>query len=336
MGLSGSPTTGYNSNTGDVVRVPVRENQRESFRERRISVGFIKGRGKRMSISLSRYRCAIAAVGISLVSLPVVDSTAGPVFNPQPVGSSTMSIAYETNAGPVEFSGLRTHSGTGLSDISNLGGAPNVGAFSANNTLGRRPASAQGADETLMRHGFYKYDSSGLNIADDFFPDMAPGSDITIAINNIEFDRPVQVQTDTALLHILWNIDQVDSLGLNAQNLPRAYLYGNNHHTVADFRDVPDFLNENVFHDNPVPNYNLGDIEPVFTQSQPNTISVSLTFPYEIFRHLEDDGLGVPNGLPGPAGFLEPFHLHLEYLVVPEPSAGMLLAIGAIALIRRK
>jgi hypothetical protein len=289
-----------------------------------------------MFISSIRNRCALAVVAFTLVGVPTATTLAGPGLQPQPVGSSTMSISYMTNAGPVEFSDLRSHNGSGIGDVSNLGGAPNVGAFSAHNALGRRPASAQAANETLMRHGYYKYDSNGFNIAGDFFPDLVPGSDIILAINNITFDRPVQVQTDTALLHVLWDIDQVDALGLNDQDLPRSYVHGNNHHTVSNFRDVPNFLNENVFRDIPVPNYNIGDIAPVFTQLQPNVISVSLTFPYEILRHSEDDGLGVPSGLPGPGGFLEPFHLHLEYLVVPEPSAGLILAFGAIALIKRR
>ncbi len=247
-----------------------------------------------------------------------------------------MSVSYNTTAGAVTYSGLRSHDGTGLGDISVLGSAPNIGAFSANNTLGRRPVSAQGANETLMRHGYYKYDSNGLNIGDEFFPDLVPGGDVTIAIQNIQFDRPVQVQEDTALLHVLWNIDQVDSLGLNNQNLPRAYMNPNNHHTVGNFRNVAEFQSNNIFLDNPIPNYNIGDIVPVFTQEAPDTISVNLTFPYELLRHFEDDGLGVPSGLPGPGGFLEPFHFHLEYLVVPEPSVGLLMALGAVAVLRRK
>ncbi|GJM23709.1 MAG: hypothetical protein DHS20C16_01240 [Phycisphaerae bacterium] len=284
----------------------------------------------------NRYRWALAVTGLCLVCLPATHAIAGPSAQPQPIGSSSMSISYQTDAGQVEFSDLRSHGGSGLGDVSNLDGAPNVGAFSAHNTLGRRPTSAQGADETLMRHGFYKYDSNGFNKPGEFFPNLTPGSSITIAIEDIEFDRPVQVQENTALLHLLWDIDQSDSLGLNDQNLPRAYSNPNNHHTVPNFRDVSDFQNENVFVENPVPNYNIGDIVPTFSQSQPNMVTVSLTFPYELLRHFEDDGLGVPSGLPGPGGFLEPFHFHLEYLVVPEPSSALTLAIGSILVCRRR
>ncbi|MCA9253079.1 MAG: PEP-CTERM sorting domain-containing protein [Phycisphaerae bacterium] len=285
---------------------------------------------------ITRYRYIVAFSGALVACAVATVAHAGPTDQPQPIGSSTMSITYNTSAGDVTYFGSRTHNGTGPGDVTNLGGAPNVGAFSAHNALGRRPATAQGSNETLMRHGFYKFGSSGFNIAGDFFPDIAPGSDVTIAIENVQFDRPVQVQEDTALLHILWDLDQVDSLGLNDQNLPRSYVNPNNHHTVTNFRDVAEFQSQNVFLENPVPNYNLGDIVPVFSQPQPDTVSVSLTFPYELLHHFEDDGLGVPAGLPGPGGFLEPFHLHLEYLVVPEPSAGLLLAMGAMIIRRRR
>ncbi len=289
-----------------------------------------------MSHPNQRNRFIVALTGLVFAGAFAPTVQAGPTSQPQPIGSSTMSISYTTTAGNVMFSGLRTHDGTGPGDVAHLTGAPNVGAFSAHNALGRRPASAQGADETLMRHGFYKFGSSGFNIAADFFQDMTPGSDITIAIENVQFDRPVQIQEDTALLHILWDIDQVDSLGLNGENLPRSYVNPNNHHTVANLRDVAEFQNQNVFRENPEPNYVIGDIAPSFWQPQPDVVSVSLTFPYEMFRHSEDDGLGVPAGLPGPGGFLEPFHFHLEYLVVPEPSAGLLLAVGGLVIRRRR
>ena len=289
-----------------------------------------------MTISSFRYRYALVLTGLGVACFSASHVAAGPSAQPQPVGSSTMSITYDTTSGPLQFSGSRSHDGTGLSNITNLGGAPNVGAFSAHNTLGRRPASAQGTNETLMRHGFYKYDTNGFNIPGEFFPDFAPGGNVTIEIQNIEFDRPVQVQANTALLHVLWNIDQVDGLGLNNQGLPRAYSSPHNHRTAPEFRDIDDFQNENVFLDNPVPNYSIGDITPTFSQPQPNVLTVSLTFPYELFRHLQDDGLGVPAGLPGPQGFLEPFHFHLEYLVVPEPTTGVLLAIGVFAICKRR
>lgn len=289
-----------------------------------------------MNLSHSRIVRAFAPTCLFAIGLSTSPVLAGPVANPQPIGSSTMSITYQTVNGAVEFAGLRSHDGTGLGDITNLNGAPNVGAFSANNTLGRRPTSAQGSNETLMRHGFYKYDTDGLNINDDFFPGVLTDSNVVIEIRDIEFDRPVQVQTDTVLLHALWNLDQVDQLGLNAQNLPRAYSSPHNHHTVAGIRDLQAFKDEGIFLDNPVANYNVGAIVPAFSQSAPNMLDVTLSFPYELLRHLQDDGLGVPAGLPGPGGFLEPFHFHLEYLVVPEPTTAVLLSVLSIPFFKRQ
>jgi hypothetical protein len=187
--------------------------------------------------------------------------------------------------------------------------------------------SVQGPDETLLRHGVYKVDEDDqINIAGDFFADVLPDGDVTVAVEHIQFDQPVTLREDTFLLHMLWDLGQVDQLGPE-----RAYDNPHNHHLSDPFRDFDSFFGPGLpFVDNPVPNYVVGDVTPDVTYHAANEISVSVTFPYALMQHLQDDGAGVPEGLPGPGGFLEPFHFHMEYLVVPEPHAGALLACGAL------
>lgn len=276
---------------------------------------------------------------VLLLSIGASARADGPIV----LGSSTMGLAYDTATGSESFQGLRDHTGIGLGDITNLGGAPNVGAFSAHNKLGRRPASAQGANETLMRHGWYKMGPSNvLNFGEEFFPASTTPStvsaidvngNVTLSVQNVQFDRPVSVIENTFLLHVLWDINQVDGLGVG-----RGYASPHNHHIPTGFRDFNDFFGPlRPFLNDPVPNYATlsAGLAPVFTFNAPDSLNVSFTFPYAMLRHFQDDGMGVPAGLPGPGGFLEPFHFHMEYLVVPEPHAGLLLLTGGW-LVRRR
>jgi len=295
-----------------------------------------------MNSSTTRWACALTAL------LATTAALAGPSPFPLPVGTNTTTISYDTLSGPpLSFSATLDYNGPGasLNDLEHLPGSANIGAFVAYNALGRRTAvipndpSVQAPNETLMRHGVYKFDASNqTNPQGEFFPGIDPDGDVTLKIEGVTFDRPVQVRENTFLLHELWDIDQVDMLGVDDQGQPRAYNLPNNHHTVSGFRDLNSFFlgSPPVFSNNPV-NYVVGDINPKVTHQAPNVIDVALTFPYRLLMHLEDDGMGIPNGvdLPAPGGFLEPWHLHLEYLVVPEPGSLALLATGLLVLRRR-
>jgi hypothetical protein len=291
------------------------------------------------------FRNLIALWGLTLAvgASPVF---AGPALNPQPVGTSMTTVRYDTATTPQSYGRSFGYlgPGAGLGDIVNIGGAPNLGGFIAFNTLGRRTAvlgeapTAQAANETLMRHGFYKAGvNDQLNKGDEFFTGIDTEGNITLEVTGITFDRPVKVREDTFLLHMLWDGGQVDGWGLDGDLNARLF-HTNNHHLVSGFRDFSDFfLGSNpVFKTNP-DNYIAGTIAPVVTQTAPNIIDVSLTFPYRLLTHLEDDGMGPPANppLPAPGGFLEPFHFHLEYLVVPEPGAGALLAATTVLISRR-
>jgi len=271
---------------------------------------------------------------------------------PTTMGSNTIRIEYETTGGPANFMQTLGYGGATPQDAVNLDAATNVGAFNSVNDFGRRTAvlpgnsSVSGENESLVTHAFFKVDGNQqFDPSLDFFPEIDPESDITITVEDIQFDQPVSIVENSFLMHLFWNGLQVDSLGLDDQNQPRAYDNLHNHYIPPDFRDLDEFIGTGrPFTNDPIPNFatfdqvTLADLDPQFNMTGVDTFDLSFTFPYELLQHLQDDGMGVPqgSGLPAPGGFLEPFHFHLEYLVTPEPSALTLVALGGLCATRRR
>lgn len=271
-----------------------------------------------------------AWVGTMVLGLCTAGAWAGPV----PIGTDTITVSYPTDAGIVSYSGSRDYNGTSVGDATPLGAAPNIRTFNSyGNTLGvfgRRTAPVLltnpahqhvlGPDESLMTHAFFKIDNNG-----DFFSGLIDGGSVTIRVDNIRFDQPVHVLDDTRLFHVKWN-DQADEL-------PSPYISLDDHRTPADnFRDFQDFRQVGLFTTFPTDNFILGDdqISWTITGEGTDTLGFQTVIPYDAFRNFEETMpyQSVPDGLPQPQGFLEPFHFHLEYVVVPEPGTLALLGAG--------
>lgn len=258
---------------------------------------------------------------------------------PLPEGTSRVTVSYETNAGPVSFSGDRDFLGNamGPGNATVLDPNSNIRTFNSVNSFGRRtflansnPAFADvlAVDESLIAHALFKID---IGVA--FFPGLVNDGLVTIRIDDIQFDQPVTVDRDTIMLHTLWNT-QADQL-----NPP--YINLHNHYTrTTQFRDLDDFLAGGVFANFPTPNFSLAVLAPVVTGQGTDTISITAQVPYGLLKHLEDVGQAVPGGLPAPQGFLEPFHFHVEYAVaastasaVPTASEWSYILMAAILLV---
>jgi hypothetical protein len=259
-------------------------------------------------------------------------ASAGPV----PLGAADVSLSYTSSTGVVTRSSQVDYSGFSPADAMPLGGDANLGYFGSVNSFGRRTSvpGAIGAEESLLTHAFFKPgDFSG-----DFFTDITSDSDVTLTVENIQFASPVYFQNDTGLMHKFWSAGQLDAVDLASGFL---HSQAHNQDTVTDpFRDFDDFFPA-VFSNTPV-NYALGTLGSfAVTGNGTNTLGFSLTAPYQIFRHFEEDlgnPLTIPAGLPAPHGFLEPFHFHYEIVVseVPEPATALLIGLGALAMIRRR
>jgi len=242
-------------------------------------------------------------------------STSTWAVQPIPQGSSTTTFSYESTTGVVSFSGTRDYTGIGLGSATILGNAANIRTFNSVNSFGRRTVvdnshpEVIGPDESLISHAFFKID-----INTEYFPNLSTNGNLTIAVDNIQFPEPVTIVPSTIMLHVLFNPNQVDML------LPIDGVYFNTHnHHIAPllFRDIDAFKSANVLTDFPpgIGNHVLGDIEPIITGNGTTKLGISLTFPYNTLKHLEQNTQTAPPPLPAPQGFLEPFHFHLEYIV---------------------
>lgn len=262
---------------------------------------------------------------------------------PIPTGMGTTTVSYMTHHSLESFSGNRNYSGTGPASATPLGAAPNIAAFNSVNSFGRRQLADNAfpnanvindQSESLVTNAFFKINNNG-----DYFPDLEHDSNVTIKVENMTFSEPVTVLQNTFMFHTFWLSSQSDQI-------PPAETYLNlhNHHTaVVNFRDLEEFEMSGVFahgggHGHGGENAGFGDVHPHITGdgTAGNPLSIELTVPYHLFASFEQVDQAVPAGLPGPQGFLEPFHFHLEYVVVPEPATIGLLAVSALFVIVRR
>jgi hypothetical protein len=215
-----------------------------------------------------------------------------------------------------------------------LAAAPNIKAFSAVDVYGRRARVAisypevLAPDESLIAHAFLKLDNS-----QDYFPGITEGAAVTVEVEGIHFDQPVDLDESTFLFHTLWDTNQ-------SNLLDQYYDHEHNLHTLTDpFRDTEAFHLAHEFVDLPAPHQVFGDLAPYITITGDGTDTLGFVamIPYDMFRHLHEEGQMVPDGLPAPHGFLEPYHFHFEYVVsvVPEPTTLALLLPLALPAIRR-
>jgi cytochrome c peroxidase len=240
---------------------------------------------------------------------------------PLPVGESTTTVSYTTatelGTETVSFSNSLDYTSQNVSDAVSLVDAPNIWSFNSLNAFGRRTMLAQNGMpvidaelESLIAHAFFKG-----TIGDDYFPDLIENGSITIQLDTITFDQPVYLDDSTLMVHAFWKLEQ-------SNELFEPYINIHDHHVPSGvFRDFDNFSGI-VFFEEPVPTYRLSDsaVDWTISGNGTTTLSLSVTFPYDLLKNFEEIGQVVGPGLPAPQGFLEPFHFHIEYLVTSDPA----------------
>ncbi|MFG0307349.1 MAG: hypothetical protein ACF8Q5_14175 [Phycisphaerales bacterium JB040] len=173
----------------------------------------------------------------------------------------------------------------------------NVEAFAA--VGGTRISKAAGHPQgCVVKAGFYKNDPGT-----PWFSDIDTSKPIAITIEGVAYNQPVDLHTDTALLHAKYSPEDLESCGLP----------GDARECFATGSAVEN-LNRRV---RPGVDTTLGGLSAsgpgsvTAALSDDGLVSYTFTFPYAMLRNLQDPWYST---LPGT--FLEPFHFHVEFQVL--------------------
>ena len=155
----------------------------------------------------------------------------------------------------------------------------------------------------LLRVGLYKKDTGKL-----FFEDIKEGSSVTIRLEHVWMNQPVEPHAKTGLMHERYMLSDLQSCGLD----------GNSRNLVVT-ADPDDPLKKIVKEGSG--RFGALDGGPghgsVIAAVQPDgSVTVEYTIPYPLLRHLKD-----PNLREKPGTFFEPQHFHVEVEVVAKPAA---------------
>lgn len=173
----------------------------------------------------------------------------------------------------------------------------NVEAFAA--VGGTRISKAAGHPQgSVVKAGFYKNDPGA-----PWFSDIDTSKHITITVRGVRFNQPVDLHTDTALLHAKYAPEDLESCGLPG-DARECFATGS----------LTENLNRRV---RPGIDTTLGalasggDGSVTATQDEDGLVTYTFTFPYALLRNLQDPWYST---LPGT--FLEPYHFHVEFQVL--------------------
>jgi|GEM_PF-957275 len=173
----------------------------------------------------------------------------------------------------------------------------NVEAFAA--VGGTRISKAAGHPQgSVVKAGFYKNDPGA-----PWFSDIDTSMPITITVRGVRFNQPVDLHTDTALLHAKYAPEDLESCGLPG-DARECFATGS----------LTENLNRRV---RPGIDTTLGalasagDGSVTATQDSDGLVNYTFTFPYAMLRNLQDPWFST---LPGT--FLEPYHFHVEFQVL--------------------
>lgn len=159
----------------------------------------------------------------------------------------------------------------------------------------------------IVRVGFYKIDGSQW-----LFEDIAEGGAVTITLSGVKFQRPAAARPASLVHHAKFD-DPNSVLGCTSSSAAAA------RDSIIDLyntADPADTLNGRI-----TPrNGRLGILHAeagaggstTFTTEPDGSITMTCVIPYALFKHPDDPWLR-----SGPGDFVEPFHFHVEFEVLP-------------------
>jgi len=209
----------------------------------------------------------------------------------------TVSITWTGTQGTVyAHTGQRQYRAD--ADRTPLGG--NISCYAA--IGGSRLAKAAGhPDGAIVRVGFYK-----INNAKPFFDGVSADTQITATLKGIRFNQPVKTNAESIIQHIKYDRGEMLACGLPGDAREQFNLVSPTD-TIND-RVKPGIDTRQGVLDGSSDSMGNG----IARVEQDGSVTMSLTFRYPVLRNLRDPW---KSDLPGT--FLEPYHFHIEFEVLP-------------------
>lgn len=231
----------------------------------------------------------------------------GPLFLVDDRREPVVRVSWPTAAGePVVLTGTRKYRAP--EDRTPLG--KNLAVYAAVGGT-RLEVGASDPRGAIVKVGFYKIDGGKW-----LFEDIAPGGAVTIEVSGVRFNRPSTPRPATLVHHAKFD-DPNSLLGCVAS---AAAATRDNLVDLFNTADPADTLNGRIKPRNGRLGVlrvdgaagSEGEGSARFNVEDDGTITAIVTIPYALFKHPDDPWL---RSTPG--DFVEPFHFHLEFEVVP-------------------
>lgn len=156
----------------------------------------------------------------------------------------------------------------------------------------------------IVRVGFYK-----LENAKPFFDGITRGSRFTVELNGVRFNQPVAPQLDTLVQHLKYAAEDLEACELPGDAREQFNLVSRV--DTMNGRTQPGIDTRMGGLDGGDDSF--GEAEVRVAEDDAAEVSMSLTFSYPALRNIRDPWR---SDLPGT--FLEPYHFHVEFEVLPE------------------
>ena len=256
-----------------------------------------------MRLMMAGVACGLALTAAAVRFEAAASPSAGPLFLVDDTRRPRLSISWPlAGGGTATLEGERAY--LAPKDRTPLG--RNLSAYVA---LGgtRLEVGASDPGGAIVRAGFYKLDGNRW-----LFDDIAQGGAVTIQLTGVKFQRPAAARPASLVHHAKFD-DPNSVLGCAASTATSTRDSIIDHYNTADRSDT---LNGRI-----TPrNGRMGVLDAAagagasatFTTEPDGSITMTAVIPYTLFKHPDDPWLR-----SGPGDFVEPFHFHLEFEVLP-------------------
>jgi len=174
-------------------------------------------------------------------------------------------------------------------------------------------------DGLVIRVGFYKRDNGEL-----FFEGIESDGSLTIELANVLANQPDRPIPHTVIQHLQYTREDIEACGIGREGQdqfntlhPEENLLGQLTEANTRFGALGGDMSDTGGTGDTGEGADEADGQPrgevEFTREEDGTLTMRAVVPYAILRHLQDPWVRTEPGL-----FLEPYHFHIEFELLPD------------------